>query len=328
MAKLTHHSGKEGNEMNKKRGVMGLCFILFFVVLGLNKLAISAEVIVDNGGPGTSFEGGWPDSGGTPYYGSRSVYSKDPAGTYTYTATVSDTGLQEVSMWWTEWRSRCTEVLVDISDGVYPLETVTINQQDDGGKWNILGSYVFTTGTAKVVINAQGGCSTNADAVKFSGSDSGPVVGTSLDDIPSRIAGDPGVVSGDWTIPYTDAGNATDGDFSTYASGSILIGNGYITWDMGQNYDASMITVEAEIVGPSQNFIHTLGIEGSQDNANWIKLNSDDANMFFYRVPQKWYEKSRTFLSRYRVRYIRIRCSSQTDYAGVGEFRIYEVKVR
>ncbi|MCP4990078.1 MAG: hypothetical protein GY928_29755 [Colwellia sp.] len=327
--------------MEKKSGVMGLCFILFFVVLGLSRLAIAAEVIVDNGGAGATPNGGWSPSGGTPYYGSKSVYSKDPAGTYTYTATVSDTGLQEVSMWWTEWRSRCTEVLVDISDGVYPLETVTINQQDDGGKWNILGSYEFTTGTANVIINAVGNaCSTNADAVKFSGSD--PVVGTSLDDIPSRIAGDPGVVSGSWTMPYTDAANATDGDHSTYAYGSVpgndsgpdyydSRGHGFITWDLGKILDACMVTLIADFIEGTHPHEHFINVQGSQDNVNWghqiLRNYRGDGQRDLMIYPLLWDEKEQTFVMPYRVRYIRVNFETGSNAPGE-ECRIYEIKVR
>ena len=99
--------------------------------------AVSAEVIIDNGGPGTSFTGGWDVSGATGSYGSNSVWSRDGA-KYTWSFTPSASGNYDVSMWWTEWPSRSTSVPVDITHSGGTAR-VTINQQVNGGKWNSLG---------------------------------------------------------------------------------------------------------------------------------------------------------------------------------------------
>ena len=71
-------------------------------------------------------------------------------------------------MWWTYWTSRCTSVPVKIYNGSNLLATVPVNQQQPGlaGDWNELGTYSFS-GTARVVVKAQDGCSANADAVRF-----------------------------------------------------------------------------------------------------------------------------------------------------------------
>ena len=131
--------------------------------------AASSGVIVDNDGPGTSYTGGgWGySSGAAPYNGSSRAESLGGA-TYTFTASV--TGYQTVSLWWTYWSSRCSSVPVEIYDGFNLLATVPVNQKQSGlaGDWNVLGTYAFT-GTARVVIKAQNGCSTNADAVRFVG---------------------------------------------------------------------------------------------------------------------------------------------------------------
>jgi FG-GAP-like repeat/PKD domain len=125
------------------------------------------EVIIDNDDPGTSYSGGtWGYSSGADPYGDSSRAKSLSGATYTFQGSV--TGYQKVSLWWTYWSSRCTEVPVDIYDGATFLETVKVNQQDEGeaSEWNVLGTYLFS-GTARVVIRSQGGCSVNADAVKF-----------------------------------------------------------------------------------------------------------------------------------------------------------------
>ena len=130
--------------------------------------AVSAETVIDNGGPGTSSTGTWAASGATGSYGSPSVWSRD--GTkYTWTFTPFTSGSYELSMWWTAYSSRSTSVPVDIRH-TGGTTRVTINQQQNGGKWNVLGRYTFAAGQSyTVTITSQPGpSSTSADAVKFS----------------------------------------------------------------------------------------------------------------------------------------------------------------
>ena len=130
--------------------------------------AASAEVVIDNGRPGTSSTGDWAVSGASGSYGTNSVWSRDGS-TYSWSFTPSVTGKYDVSMWWTVWPSRSTGVPVDIehSGGT---EYLFVNQQVNGGKWNSLGIYSLTAGTSYTVTIASqpGPSSTCADAVKFS----------------------------------------------------------------------------------------------------------------------------------------------------------------
>jgi lysophospholipase L1-like esterase len=127
----------------------------------------SAEVIIDNDGPGTSYSGGaWGySSGADPYNGSSRAESLNGA-TYTFQAPLS--GYHTVSLWWTYWPSRCGTVSVSIYRGTQLLTTVSVNQQQQSlaGQWNVIGTYAFA-GTARVVIGARSGCSTSADAARF-----------------------------------------------------------------------------------------------------------------------------------------------------------------
>ena len=125
----------------------------------------SLETIVDNGKAGTSSVGTWASSGGPSPYGGSSLYSSAAGAKYTFQAAV--TGSAKVSLWWTTWPSRCTAVSVQIYSGSTLLDTVKVNQQANGGKWNVLGTYTFG-GTAKVVLLSAGGCTTCADAARFS----------------------------------------------------------------------------------------------------------------------------------------------------------------
>ncbi len=290
----------------------------FLAVICFSRLTLATEVIVDNGDTGTQELGTWILSSGANPWNESSLYSNTVA-TYTYSANV--TGDQEISLWWTNYHNRCTDVQIDIYDDTTKIGRVQINHKADAAKWNSIGVFTINTGPAYVVINSQGSCTTCADAVKFTSSGGGTT--TSLDDIPSRIAGDPGVVSGDWgPIPYTDASNATDGDYSTFASGIVTgissIDEGFVTWDLGLVYDV-IVSIKVDIIGDGWKQMH---IERSVDNISWgrsVTISHD--------VPSYGNEISIPM----RTRYIRFNCwadDTPNPIAVPGEYRIYEIKVR
>ena len=124
----------------------------------------SDMLVIDNGDSGTKATGTWKVSGGPDPFGTESLYSNAASDTYSFETSI--TGNQEVYLWWTEYSNRCTSVSVKIFNGTKPLGTVKINQQQNGGQWNALGTYNFS-GKAKVTILSTGGCTTSADAVSF-----------------------------------------------------------------------------------------------------------------------------------------------------------------
>jgi len=122
------------------------------------------EIIIDNGDPGTSWEGSWRISAGTSTYGNTSEYSIDATAAYTFEKELS--GTYDVSLWWTYYSTRCTRVAVDIYDGDYLAASLELDQQSDDGRWNSLGEYEFS-GTARVVIHSSRHCTTNVDGIRF-----------------------------------------------------------------------------------------------------------------------------------------------------------------
>ena len=123
-----------------------------------------SQVIIDNGDAGTSSTGTWKVSSGPNPYGDNSLYSQDGDATHSFEAYAD--GFYEVSIWWTYHSTRCTSVPIEIYDGDTWLDTVKVNQQSNGGQWNVLGTYAFN-GTARIVIISEGNCTTCADAVRF-----------------------------------------------------------------------------------------------------------------------------------------------------------------
>ncbi len=166
---------------------------------------IPEEIVIDNGGAGTSYTGAWYVSGASGYYGTNSLWSRDGA-TYTWTFQPVVSDHYEIFMWWTEWPSRSMSVPVKIAYAGGST-TVLVNQQANGGKWNTLGDYLFEANTSyRITITAQPGpSSTCADAMKFTrvAQASPPVADFSADSV---YGGAP------YTIQFTDMslGNVTD----------------------------------------------------------------------------------------------------------------------
>ena len=123
------------------------------------------DIIIDNGGTGTSSTGTWNLSNGSNYYGSKSLYSSQAGSNYTYQASAD--GSYDVLLWWTQLPSRDPSVPVRIYAGGTHLDTLYINQKEEGGRWNYLGTYQFN-GNARIVVESEDGNSTCADAVKIS----------------------------------------------------------------------------------------------------------------------------------------------------------------
>jgi hypothetical protein len=123
------------------------------------------QVIIDDGDAGTGSSGLWKVSGGAAPYGPQSLYSREVGAAYEYQTPLA--GLYKVSLWWSSHSTRCDSVVVEINDGDLLLDTVTVNQQQNGGSWNVLGSYSFSGKAAVVVVSESESCSTAADAVSF-----------------------------------------------------------------------------------------------------------------------------------------------------------------
>jgi hypothetical protein len=127
-----------------------------------------SEIIIDNNGPGTSSTGTWGTSGATGSYGANSLWSRDGA-TYTWKAGLPQSGTYKVYMQWSAYSSRSTSAPVTVAYNG-GTKTVTVNQQQNGGTWNLIGTFSFdATKGGSVTLSAPNPSPTSysADAVKF-----------------------------------------------------------------------------------------------------------------------------------------------------------------
>jgi type IV pilus assembly protein PilY1 len=129
-------------------------------------------ITVDNGDTGyTEVSGSWWNSGGWDPYGSSSRVTTDAGAQARWAATLPVTDNYELWVYWTtqsSWdRDSAARYVVTHSTGD---TTYTVNQDNNYGQWNLLGSHDFSAGQAVVNLyrgSTDSGSSTNADAVRF-----------------------------------------------------------------------------------------------------------------------------------------------------------------
>ncbi len=92
--------------------------------------------------------GAWTDStypyGGGPYKGYYDHDGNTAKGTksYTFNFSLATTGDYQVYLYWSQSDNRATNVPVDITSST-GVNTVVVNEQTNGGKFNLLGSFHF-----------------------------------------------------------------------------------------------------------------------------------------------------------------------------------------
>ena len=129
---------------------------------------VGVEVIVDNLTAGFSKTGTWSESSASGEYLGSSVVNGALGNWAKWTANLTAAGNYQVYAWWAAADNRVTNAPYAIAHAG-GTATVTVNQQSNGGKWNLLGTYAFNAGAASVTLTHPGGSGvwSSADAVKF-----------------------------------------------------------------------------------------------------------------------------------------------------------------
>jgi hypothetical protein len=126
------------------------------------------EVIVDNLSAGFAKLGTWTESSASGEYLASSLVNGTVGNSATWTVNLTAAGNYQVYAWWAASSNRVTNApyAITTSGGT---TTVSVNQQANGGKWNLLGTYGFAAGAATVTLTHPGGSGlwSSADAVRF-----------------------------------------------------------------------------------------------------------------------------------------------------------------
>jgi uncharacterized lipoprotein YddW (UPF0748 family) len=145
------------------------------------------DIIVDN--PAATFSGTWTlATSATDKYGADYKYATAGSGaTATYQANVPVAGTYRVSVWYPAGTNRSNNApfTVNFSGGSL---TYPVNQQLNGGQWNVLGSHYFAAGGGQVVVGTTGANPSvvMADAVRFTWLNSNAPVSMTFDSVASE----------------------------------------------------------------------------------------------------------------------------------------------
>ena len=162
------------------------------------------QIIIDD--QDAVYAGAWTDSTDSRY---GATYRTDAAATgdsASWTPDIPANGTYSVYAWWHADTNRATDAPYTITnDG--GTDTVYTNQREDGGTWNLLGSYPFTAGTSgSVQLNDTATGRIVADVMGWD-SDGVFTDDWNCDGIndPEIIVDDTGAVfAGSWTLSNTD----------------------------------------------------------------------------------------------------------------------------
>lgn len=129
------------------------------------------ELILDNGSCLTT--GSWTTGDMAPdKYGQDYLWaSTDPSGDSKawWEIMIPETGMYGIYSWWSEGSNRSGEAMYGVMRNGN-MSTVTVNQQVDGGRWNLLGEWWMDDGTrlkTGIINRAPSGFVVIADAVKI-----------------------------------------------------------------------------------------------------------------------------------------------------------------
>lgn len=181
------------------------------------------DIIIDNASPsGIAYVGTWTASTTQPGYwatdyrhdGNTSKGTKSA----TFTPALPSAGWYQVFMWYPARSTYATSVPVDIVHAG-GTATLTINQQVNGGVWNLLGTYDFNAGSAGYVRIRTTGTSgyVVADAVKFVPAAAPPVEVTVA--ATDAEAGEPGTGKNGGTFTFNRTGSTAAALTANYTLG-------------------------------------------------------------------------------------------------------------
>ncbi len=128
----------------------------------------STEIIVDN--PQATFVGTWPTSTYYPgYYGLNYQWNSAGSGadTCTWSFNIPTSGSYQVYARWTSASNRATNAPYVLQNSGNIINLGTVNQQINGGSWQLLGTYTLNVGTSSIILSDLANGEVNADAIRL-----------------------------------------------------------------------------------------------------------------------------------------------------------------
>jgi hypothetical protein len=126
---------------------------------------VAWETILDNGEEGTSSTGSWSRSKGRYRHGRDISRSSEAGSVYTYRVEVPRAGEYEVFLWWPAHKKNASSVRIEASPDDAAVHEFTVDQRNNGGRWNSLGIFE-ASGDLTVAVFSDGDGYACADAVR------------------------------------------------------------------------------------------------------------------------------------------------------------------
>ncbi|MGA1871174.1 MAG: chondroitinase-B domain-containing protein [bacterium] len=133
-----------------------------------------ADIIIDNLDPEFATTGMWQPSGYPNPYATDSIYALTAttgvSATATWTPMILQSGMYEISVWWTSGNLRSYDAHYTITHA-QGSSTKVVDHLQNGGQWNLLGTYRFEAGTEGYIMLSNDSQelerAVSADAVKL-----------------------------------------------------------------------------------------------------------------------------------------------------------------
>ncbi len=128
----------------------------------------AADIIIDNTSSKFSCSAAWATGTGTGKYGTDYRWHSTQAISDQATWTPGVSGTYKIYAWWAAGTNRSTAAPYRITKSDGTVTEVKVNQQINGGKWNLLGTFTLNT-SSKVQLScwAPSGYVVIADAIKL-----------------------------------------------------------------------------------------------------------------------------------------------------------------
>ena len=150
------------------RSFLSRLLLVCLITIGYGNAA--AGIVIDNTDGGFFTSGDWGTGSGVPgYYGSDYDYTSKGDGSRkaTWQFNIATNGNYDVEAQWAAHINRATNAPYTIYNNGSFIARVTKNQQINGGKFNLLGSYTLTAGTVEVVLDNNASGFVVADAIQL-----------------------------------------------------------------------------------------------------------------------------------------------------------------
>ena len=160
------------SRLNFTRTLGSTVMLGIMLFLSLPAATYAVDIITDNRDPGVSFSNvpGWSGQSITSAYRGSTVRTRNKSAWSTFKFGSLQSGKYDVYMHWPikpprsyETPDNAAPVIIKHSSGT---QTVRVNQQQNGGKWNRLGSWTLNN-TAYLTLTNRGNGIIYADAVKL-----------------------------------------------------------------------------------------------------------------------------------------------------------------